>query len=272
MSHKRFYVRLELQLHALTCPGVWLCSHGYLEATIKTLGYYFRTGAMEPRFPMLCHDQFTMEGYFRSVDSLERMREMLNAEQLEITLWQNGRRLAYYIGRLSDVMQPSVPRLSCAHNDNVQLLMKATPAFPGILAPKVELSAELNTRDKQHNCCKVDLQRPVSNRHVESHCLSRLEMPRKQQTVCHAKQSNCWPSSPSFSYSNSNTTSSQQQRRLSTCSSSTQLSLESQAPSQHSSLTQCSHSSAVSGAAEHQSRCHICQAYSRLFDSYWQHN
>ncbi|KAM8708084.1 hypothetical protein ACLKA7_015111 [Drosophila subpalustris] len=268
MSHKRFYVRLELQLHALTCPGVWLCSHGYLEATIKTLGYYFRTGAMEPRFPMLCHDNFTMEGYFRSVDSLERMREMLNNEQLEITLWQNGRRLAYYIGRLSDVMQPSVPRLSCAHNDNVQLLMKATPAFPGILAPKVELSAVLNTRDKQHNCCKVDLQRPVSNRHVESHCLSRLEMPRKQQTVCHAKQSNCWPSSPSFSYSNSNTSSSQQQRRLSTCSSSTQLSLESQAPSQHSSLTQCSPSSAVSGAAEHQSRCHICQAYSRLFDSY----
>ncbi|XP_034481583.1 uncharacterized protein LOC117787224 [Drosophila innubila] len=261
MSHKRFYVRLELQLHALTCPGVWLCSHGYLEATIKTLGYYFRTGAMEPRFPMLCHDQFTMEGYFRSVNSLEKMREMLNAEQLEITLWQNGRRLAYYIGRLSDVMQPSVPRLSCAHNDNVQLLMKATPAFPGILAPKVELSAELNGRDKQHNCCHVDLQRPLSNRHVESRCLSRLEMPRKQQTVCHAKQSSCWPSSPSFSYSNSN--SSQQQRRLSTCSSSTQLSGE----SQHSSLTQCSHSSALSGAAEHQSRCHICQAYSRLFDN-----
>lgn len=224
---------------------------------------------MEPRFPMLCHDQFTMEGYFRSVNSLEMMREMLNAEQLEITLWQNGRRLAYYIGRLSDVMQPPVPRLSCAHNDNVQLLMKATPAFPGILAPKVELSAELNTRDKQQHCCKVDLQRPLSNRHVESRCLSRLEMPRKQQTVCHAKQSNCWPSSPicSNSNSNSNTTFSQQHRRLSTCSNSTQLSGESQTLSLRSSLTQCSHSSDFSGAAEHQSRCHICQAYSRLFDS-----
>ncbi|KAH8261608.1 hypothetical protein KR044_012288 [Drosophila immigrans] len=261
MSYKRFYVRLELQLHALTCPGVWLCSHGYLEATIKTLGYYFRTGAMEPRFPMLCHDQFTMEGYFKNVDSLEKMREMLNAEQLEITLWQNGRRLAYYIGRLSDVMQPPIPRLSCAHDHNVQLLMKGTPAFPGILAPKVELSAELQAQDKQRHSCHIDLQRPLSNRHVESRCLSRLELPRKQQVVCHAKQSNCWPSSASCSYSTSPGS-----RRLSTCSNSTQLSADSQAFSQHSSSTQCSHSmDTIGGAAEHQSSCHICQAYSRLF-------
>ncbi|KAH8372078.1 hypothetical protein KR093_009990 [Drosophila rubida] len=262
MSHKRFSVRLELQLHALTCPGVWLCSHGYLEATIKTLGYYFRTGAMEPRFPLLCHDRFTMEGYFKSVDSLAQMRELLNAEQLEITLWQNGRRLAYYIGRLADVMQSPVPRLICGHNHNVQLLMKPTTAFPGILAPKVELSAELQTQDKQRNSCHIDLQRPISNRHVESRCLSRIELPRKQQAVCHSKQSNCWPSSNvSCSYSTS-----QGSRRLSTCSNSTQQSGESQALSQHSNWTQCSHETDLSGAAEHQSSCYICQAYSRLFD------
>ncbi|EDV97586.1 spermatogenesis associated 6-like protein [Drosophila grimshawi] len=263
MSNKRFYLRLELQLHAVTCPGVWLCSHGYLEATLKTLGYYFRTGAMEPRFPMLCHDQFTMEGYFRRVDSMQQMRELLNAEQLEITLWQNGRRLAYYVGSLSDVMQPPIPRLSCAHSDNVQLLMKATSAFPGIIAPKVELSAVLSTKDKQRSCCQVDLQRPLGNRHVESRCLSRLERPRKQQQpVCHSKRSNCWPNSSSCSYANS---SEQLERRLSTCSSSTQLSTQSQTLSQHSHGTQCSLSGA---AAEHQSSCHICLAYRRLFETW----
>ncbi|XP_030573190.1 uncharacterized protein LOC115771576 [Drosophila novamexicana] len=266
MSHKRFHMRLELQLHALTCPGVWLCSHGYLEATVKTLGYYFRTGAMEPRFPMLCHDQFTMEGYFRSVNSLEQMRQMLNSEQLEITLWQNGRRLAYYVGRLTDVLQPPIPQPSCAHIANVQLLMKATSAFPGILAPKVELSAELSTQDKQRRRCKLALERPLNNRHVESRCLSRLELPRKQQAVCHARQSKCWASSSSCSYAPT-MSSRMPPRRLSTCSSSTQLSSQSQTLSQCSSLTQCSHRSAVGGAAEHQKSCPICQAYSRSFES-----
>lgn len=217
---------------------------------------------MEPRFPMLCHDHFTMEGYFKHVDSLEKMREMLNSEQLEITLWQNGRRLAYYIGRLSDVMQPPIPRLSCDHSANVQLLMKATTAFPGILAPKVELSADLRVKDKKRgDCCKVDLQRPLNNRHTESRCMSSLDLPRKQQPVCHAKQSNCGAISPTFSYL--------QQRRLSTCSSSTQLSSQSQALSQDSCLTHCSHSypSSISDAIEHQSTCHICQAYRRLFQN-----
>lgn len=230
------------------------------------MGYYFRTGAMEPRFPMLCHDQFTMEGYFRSVNSLEQMRQMLNSEQLEITLWQNGRRLAYYVGRLTDVLQPPIPQPSCAHIANVQLLMKATSAFPGILAPKVELSAELSTQDKQRRRCKLALERPLNNRHVESRCLSRLELPRKQQAVCHARQSKCWASSSSCSYAPT-MSSRMPPRRLSTCSSSTQLSSQSQTLSQCSSLTQCSHRSAVGGAAEHQNSCPICQAYSRSFES-----
>lgn len=122
-----------MQSSQITCPGVWVCSHGYLEATIKTLGYFFRTGAMEPRFPLLCHDQFTMEGYFKSVGSMEELEKVLAAEQVEITLWQNGRRLAHFLGKLSDVMQqPNLPKLSCMHNVNVQLLLKPSPSFPVI--------------------------------------------------------------------------------------------------------------------------------------------
>nr|XP_017107718.2 uncharacterized protein LOC108132712 [Drosophila bipectinata] len=266
MSHKRFYVRLNLQLHALTCPGVWLCSHGYLEATIKTLGYYFRTGAMEPRFPMLCHDQFTMEGYFKSVGCLEELHDLLRSEQLEITLWQNGRRLAYFVGNLSDVMHPTVPRLSCPHSSNVQLLMKATPAFPGILAPKVELSAQLTTQDRRKGCrCssfRDETAVPIANRHVESRCLGQMEQPRKQQTVCHGRKSNCCPN---WKYPAPPDQAKPPHRRLSTCSGSTQMS----SVSQSSSLTQCSHLSSCSEVVdEHQSSCDICQTYRRMFPDY----
>ncbi|XP_043648264.1 uncharacterized protein LOC122616774 [Drosophila teissieri] len=255
MSHKRFYVKLDLQLHALTCPGVWLCSHGYLEATIKTLGYYFRTGPMEPRFPMLCHDQFTMEGYFKSVGCLEDMHELLKAEQLEITVWQNGRRLAYFVGSLSDVMQPTFPRLSCAHSSNVQLLMKATPAFPGILAPKVELSAQLTTQDRKKVCsCSSSREYsvPPVSRHVESRCLGHL--------------GNCYPSARyAAGRGGSSAQQNQQERRLSSCSSTTQLS----SFSQSSSLTQCSHLSSCSTPLDdHHNSCDICQAYRRMFPSY----
>ncbi|XP_037719091.1 uncharacterized protein LOC119553052 isoform X1 [Drosophila subpulchrella] len=269
MSHKRFYVKLDLQLHALTCPGVWLCSHGFLEATVKTLGYYFRTGAMEPRFPMLCHDQFTMEGYFKNVGCLEDMHQLLKAEQLEITVWQNGRRLAYFVGSLSDVMQPTVPRLSCAHSSNVQLLMKATPAFPGILAPKVELSAQLTTQDRRRGCSCSSFREesaPPVNRHVESRCLEHLDQRRKQQTVCHGRKSNCCPSASYAGWRGASPEEqTQQERRLSTCSSTTQLS----SLSQSSSLTQCSHLSSCSNPLDdHHSSCDICQAYRRMFSTY----
>ncbi|EDW18926.1 uncharacterized protein LOC6582759 isoform X1 [Drosophila mojavensis] len=278
MPHKRFYMRLVLHLHAVTCPGVWLCSHGSLEATIKTLGYYFRTGAMEPRFPMLCHDEFTMEGYFKGVNSIDQMRDMLNSEQLEITMWQNGRRLAYYLGRLSDLMQPPVPPLSCEHSANVQLLMKATSAFPGILAPKVEISAELTTRDKHRKCCKVNLEREISNRHAQSRCLSRLELPRKQKTVCHSKGSNCSTDTSLARSTSSQLLYEQQSRRLSSCSITTRHSSQSLASlSTISDSTQCSHSNsnfrsqsnslAATVTFEHETNCHICQAYSRFYES-----
>ncbi|XP_068150083.1 spermatogenesis associated 6-like protein [Drosophila tropicalis] len=284
MSYKRFYLRLELQLHALTCPGVWLCSHGYLEATVKTLGYYFRTGAMEPRFPMLCHDQFTMEGYFKGVSSMEDMQELLRSERLEITLWQNGRRLAYFVGRLSDVMHPTFPRLTCEHSANVQLLMKATPAFPGILAPKVELSAQMSTQKGTCPSCspmreRIEIERPAANRHVQSQCFSQLELPaRKQQTVCHAKRSNCslgcsysplTATRKSCSNSQSEAITTTSKRRLSTCSGSTQLSSLSEISStscSSSPSTNCTHASfSLWEADDHQSSCDICQAYRRMF-------
>ncbi|XP_037934903.1 uncharacterized protein LOC119669172 [Teleopsis dalmanni] len=141
MSRKKYYVKVILDLHAVTCPGVWLCTHGYIEVTIKTLGYYFRTGAMEPRFPLLCHDKFIMQGYFNTVNSMEDLERVLAAEETKFTLWQNGRRLAYYHGNLSDFMRPGIPRLICKHKIDVNLLTKTTKAFPGIISPKIEISA-----------------------------------------------------------------------------------------------------------------------------------
>ncbi|XP_073840585.1 spermatogenesis associated 6-like protein [Musca autumnalis] len=219
MNNQRFHVKIELKLQAVTCPGVWLCSHGYLEVTIKTLGYFFRTGAMEPYFPLLCHDIFKMEGYFKNTPSIASLISQMQTESLEITLWQSGRRLAYYQGSLMDLLQIAEPKLHCPHNNTKQLLMKTTTAFPGIIAPKVELTADFFVKDKIFNVGNLNeelksfthhARKPLSglaqksmkhNCNIKAHCyqrpciinaepydeLSVCNGPRKQKPVCHAR-------------------------------------------------------------------------------------
>ncbi|XP_061397539.1 uncharacterized protein LOC133333227 [Musca vetustissima] len=217
-DQQRFHIKIELKLQAVTCPGVWLCSHGYLEVTIKTLGYFFRTGAMEPYFPLLCHDHYKMEGYFKNTPSIASLISQMHTEPLEITLWQSGRRLAYYQGSLMDLLQISEPKLHCPHNNIKQLLMKTTTAFPGIIAPKIELAAEFFVKDKIFNVGNINEELKSFTKHarkpftglpskqmnnncnIKTHCYQRpcivnadpydeLEChgPRKQRPVCHAR-------------------------------------------------------------------------------------
>lgn len=71
-----------------------------------------------------------MEGYFKNANSIAQLINNLTRETLEITLWQNGRRLAYYQGVIMDLLQNTEPKLQCPHVNTRQLLMKTTPAFP----------------------------------------------------------------------------------------------------------------------------------------------
>ncbi|XP_054732577.1 uncharacterized protein LOC129240673 isoform X1 [Anastrepha obliqua] len=291
-------------LHIVTCPGVWLCTHGYLEVTIKTLGYFFRTGAMEPRFPLLCHDKFTMDGYFKSVGSLSDLERVLTSEQVEITLWQNGRRMAYFLGKLADIMHADTPKLTCEHNIDVQLLMKATPAFPGIIAPKVELSARVGVQDRlprSEECnrytnkngsnnlslCKLEFEAArAPNRHslqpnsAAETCFRYLEERRYQRPVCHTKTScgsgftkensaaPCFHATKSFEMDAN--TCKQFERRLSTGSST--FSNSSYNLSQITRLSSPSRRSqsictvsSISTPDEHQRQCSICQSYRKVF-------
>ncbi|XP_013108414.2 spermatogenesis associated 6-like protein isoform X2 [Stomoxys calcitrans] len=218
MNCQRFHVKIDIKLHAVTCPGVWLCSHGYLEVTLKTLGYFFRTGAIEPYFPILCHDHYKMEGYFKNTPSIASLIGQLQTEPLEITLWQSGRRLGYYQGVLMDLLQMTEPKLHCPHVNTKQLLMKTTTAFPGIIAPKVELCADFFIKDKILNMNNINEElksftsvqrKPLSytpTKTMKHFCDNRPQFyqrpciinpepfeelaanaPRKQRTVCHAR-------------------------------------------------------------------------------------
>ncbi|XP_055390223.1 uncharacterized protein LOC129619151 [Condylostylus longicornis] len=190
---KRCYVKIILELHGVTCPGVWLCTSGYLELTIKTLGYFFKSGPMEPKFPMLCHDVFIMEGYFPSVRNFNELDKVLATENIEASLWQNGCRLAYFIGKIKQIICNSY-----VENSTIQILMNPSHNFPGIIAPKLELVSYVFFENRtqldeiQHTCNKFIQMKQneynfVPNKTIQTEPDKRSLEARIQRQVCHTK-------------------------------------------------------------------------------------
>ncbi|KAL5282568.1 hypothetical protein ACFFRR_005585 [Megaselia abdita] len=116
----------------ITCPGVWLCTNGFLEITIKCMGHFFKSSLFEPKFPVFCYQRFYIEGRLESVSCYHELHEILKTEKFEISLWQNGRRLAFYNGRINDILM----------RDNIEIIMTTNRSFPGIVGPKLQVSTK----------------------------------------------------------------------------------------------------------------------------------
>ncbi|CAD7081399.1 unnamed protein product [Hermetia illucens] len=203
----RLHIKVDLELHSISCPGVWLCPSGYVEITLKTLGYFFKTGPMEPKFPLLAHESFAMEGFFKSVRTLEDLEKAIASELIEIAIWQTGRRLAYYKGSLGRILQSVASHTDCVHilrfgsciqkQIVVQLLMNPSRNFPGVLAPKIEISGRTTVRNPgqvysgyHRDPSEIPLNLPPVEKeeipHEERH--NQIKSLKRQRPVCHAKK------------------------------------------------------------------------------------
>lgn len=105
---------------------------------IRTLGYTFYTRAVQPRFPLILHETFTVEGYFRDVHTANDLRLKLTSEPIDLSIYQNGHRLAYFRESLASLLTHQ----NCKNVLDLELLMSTTKCFPGILSPKVETQIE----------------------------------------------------------------------------------------------------------------------------------
>lgn len=115
----------------VTCPGVYLCASNGIELTVKTLGYSFKTNEAPSRFPLLYHESFRMDGVFPKVTCLSELEKILRHEDVDLALWQNGRRLAYYSGKIGVLLLNR--SITCEGNANEfdnQILMKPSKCFP----------------------------------------------------------------------------------------------------------------------------------------------
>lgn len=109
---------------------------------IRTLGYTFHTRSVQPRFPLIMHEIFTVEGYFKEVFTANDLRAKLISEPIELSLYQNGHRLAFFRESLASLLTHQ----HCKNVLDLELLMSTTKCFPGILSPKVETQIEFTVR------------------------------------------------------------------------------------------------------------------------------
>lgn len=122
----------------MTCPGVWLCQSGPVKLMIRSLGHTFYTCSVRPRFPLIFHELFTIEGYFKDVHSANDLRQKLIGEPIDLSIYQNGHRIAYFRESLASLLTHQ----RCKNVLDLELLMSTTKCFPGILSPKVETQIE----------------------------------------------------------------------------------------------------------------------------------
>ncbi|XP_025939377.1 spermatogenesis associated 6-like protein isoform X9 [Apteryx rowi] len=136
-------VGVELQIHAVTCPGVFLPEKHDIYLSVCILGQYKETECLPPVFPLLFHEKMLFEKVFESAVDPAAVTEMLesNVTRFELTQLVSsvGDDLAFYEENTRDFLFPE-PKLTPAYPGvDRELLMKTSSHFPGI-APKIEFS------------------------------------------------------------------------------------------------------------------------------------
>ncbi|KAL4710575.1 hypothetical protein ACJJTC_008977 [Scirpophaga incertulas] len=138
---------LELEVQKVSCPGVWLCQDGRVSLTIFLLGTNCQTCLLPPTFPLIFKDVFYFRKRFQESCALNNICCVLKDETIycELVQWADDCHtrectiLAQYLGALNDIL--FLPNM-CS-SDGVDLLMRRSKQFPGILSPKIEIATKV---------------------------------------------------------------------------------------------------------------------------------
>ncbi|XP_075683622.1 spermatogenesis associated 6-like protein isoform X2 [Rhinoderma darwinii] len=143
-------VVVELQIHAVTCPGVFLPDKDDVFLNVSILGQSKETKCFPAVFPLLFHEKMRFEKVFQKAADPATVAELLqkcNAGFELIQLNHLGEDvLATYKENHRDFLFPE-PKLTPPYPGvDREVLMKTVPGFPGI-APKVEFSTTTTIKE-----------------------------------------------------------------------------------------------------------------------------
>jgi hypothetical protein len=138
---------VDLELHAVSAPGVWLPSKEPVYLSISLFNQYRNTACYDSVFPLLINEEFRFEKtYYTAVDpaevALTLEDELIIFELVQLSEYTDGAvRLASYSTNARDFLYP-YPTLAPAYSSHErEILMCRTIAFPGI-SPKLEFSTK----------------------------------------------------------------------------------------------------------------------------------
>ncbi|XP_041128160.1 spermatogenesis-associated protein 6-like isoform X2 [Polyodon spathula] len=173
MPQKAVKVVVEFQLHAVTCPGVFLTDKDDVYLSVCIMGQYRKSACRLPVFPLLFHEKMTFEKVFKMAMDPAAVAEQLEYETAKFELIQLfppvGETLASYEEEARSFLFPE-PKLSPTYPGvDREVLMRRTPNFPGI-APKLEFSTTTTIKEcsfkREKGVCSnnnlVDSSRPIS--------------------------------------------------------------------------------------------------------------
>ncbi|XP_032679630.1 spermatogenesis-associated protein 6 [Odontomachus brunneus] len=201
MAGRAFCVKIQVDVHAVTCPGVWLCPNGKVALLINTLNSCVESQRISPIFPLLFHDRFTFSKVFTRIASLTDLQrtleqEFLHAELIQwVTMTGRGITLATFETNLADLLYPAPCFKGLLAGVDIDLLMETTKCFPGIIAPKIEVSTKtvveevLSPSDTSMSKCYVVNPKMINSKQTTT-CDQRKRPVKgiiRQRRVCHTK-------------------------------------------------------------------------------------
>ncbi|KAK9293626.1 hypothetical protein QLX08_011483 [Tetragonisca angustula] len=198
MAGKGFCVKIRLELHAITCPGVWLCPNGQVALRITSFGSTLESHRVSPIFPLLFHNEFNFKKTFTRLAALTELQRNLERQSLyaELIQWLSPCNqpvlLATFQTNLTDLLYPVAQCRRLLPGVDVDLLMDPSKHFPGIIAPKIEISTN-TVIEEVKTIYDANLDRPyvVNPKTIDSKqkCYAHRKRPVKgiirQRKVCH---------------------------------------------------------------------------------------
>ncbi|XP_072373010.1 spermatogenesis associated 6-like protein isoform X3 [Scyliorhinus torazame] len=122
MPQKVLKCVIQLEIHAVTCPGVILSRRDDVYINIRVLGQYWKTKCVMPVFPLLIHERIQFEKVFG--------KEIIDPADVAAFLECDGTKF--------ELMQycPSVDENLASYEDNTRNFLfpepKLTPSYPGV--------------------------------------------------------------------------------------------------------------------------------------------
>ncbi|XP_049866438.1 spermatogenesis associated 6-like protein [Pectinophora gossypiella] len=177
----------ELNIDRVSCPGVWLCQDGRVSLTVFALGTSYQTCLLPPIFPLNYKDVFYFRKRFQESCTLSNICCLLKEETIycELVQWcedccsDDCTVLAQYLGALNDVLFPP----NVCSSDGVDLLMRRSKDFPGILSPKIEISTKVRIDEVWNQPCELP-PRPPKIKACSCPRAADSDLARQKQ-VCH---------------------------------------------------------------------------------------